>query len=51
LEINNMREKKNCEITEKLVKHFRKIREETGIPVSMQITMYLKGYIIKKCST
>jgi len=29
--------------------HFRKINKETGVPISTQIEMFLKGYIIVKC--
>ena len=35
-------------LDEKLVKEMEKIREETGIPISLQVELRLKGYKICK---
>ena len=35
-------------LSDELVKEMEKIREETGVPVSLQIELRLKGYKIVK---
>jgi len=37
-----------CDIPPEKIKHFEKIKEETGVLISTQIMMWKKGYIIKK---
>ena len=38
-------------IDEELLKEMERIRDETGIPVSRQIELRLRGYVIKKADT
>lgn len=46
-----MKKQITAQIDEELIKEMEKIRDETGLPISRQVAMRLKGYEIKKKET